>query len=158
MGIEARDYLADDFDEQAEDSPPEDAQDFHSFADYLRALPEADARVAELSEPLHPFLANDPRLGGTFYSDGDAIRFMESVVPDEDPERCEQYLDDFLANLRADHQRWSAHVAAHGGDAAWTLETGRQSRTSASRTSRPRRPRCRRDTRAGTSSRRGVRG
>ena len=125
MGIEARDYLADDFDEQAADSPAEHAHDYHVFAAYLRALPEADARVAELSELLHPFLANDPRLEGTLYPDGDAIRFMDSVVPDEDPELCEQYLDEFLGNLRADNRRWSAHVAAHGADAVWTLKTGR---------------------------------
>jgi hypothetical protein len=81
--------------------------------------------VAELSELLQPFLANDLRLDGTLYPDGDAIRFMDSVVPDEDPELCKQYLDEFLDNLRADHRRWSAHVAAHGADAAWTLETGR---------------------------------
>jgi hypothetical protein len=89
MGSEARDYLADDFDEQAADSPTGHAHDYHAFAAYLRALPEADARVAELSELLHPFLANDPRLEGTLYLDGDAIRFMDSVVPDEDLELCE---------------------------------------------------------------------
>jgi hypothetical protein len=125
MGIEARDYLADDFDEQAEDSPSEHAQDYHAFAGYLRALPADDGRVAELSELLHPFLADDPRLDGTLYPDGDAIRFMDSLVPGGDPEVCEEYFGEFLDHLRADHRRWSAHVAAHGADAAWTLKTGR---------------------------------
>jgi hypothetical protein len=124
MGIEARDYLADDFDEQAMDSPPEYVQDYQYFADYLRALPAADGRLAELSELLRPFLANDPRLGGTLSPDGEAIRFMDSVVPDGDPGSCEEYFDEFLGNLRADHRRWSAHVAARGAAAAWTLETG----------------------------------
>ncbi|MDQ2873546.1 MAG: hypothetical protein M3Y33_01415 [Actinomycetota bacterium] len=125
MGIEALGYLADDFDEQAEGSPPEHAQDYRAFADYLRALPAAGVRAAELGELLRPFLADDPRPGGTLYPDGDAIRFMDSFVPDGDPEVCEQYLDEFLDHLRADHRRWSAHVAVHGADAAWTLETGR---------------------------------
>jgi hypothetical protein len=80
MGIEARDYLADDFDEQAEDSPSGHAQDCHAFADYLCALPADDSRVAELSELLHPFLADDLRLDGTLYPDGNAIRFIDSLV------------------------------------------------------------------------------
>jgi hypothetical protein len=49
---------------------------------------------------------------------------MDSVVPDGDPGSCEEYFDEFLGNLRADHRRWSAHVAARGAAAAWTLETG----------------------------------
>jgi len=81
--------------------------------------------VAELSELLHPFLADDPRLDGTLYPDGDAIRFMDSLVPDGDPEVCEEYFGEFLDHLRAGHRRWSAHVAAHGADAAWTFKTGR---------------------------------
>jgi hypothetical protein len=124
-GAEARDYLADDFDQQAMDSPPGHAQGYRDFADYLRALPAADDRMAELGELLRPFLENDPRLGGTLYPDGDAIRFMDSLVPDGDPEVCDEYLDEFLGHLRADRRRWLAHVAARGADAEWTLETGR---------------------------------
>jgi hypothetical protein len=124
-GTEARDYLADDFDEQAADSPPEHAQGYRDFADYLRALPADDGHVAELSELLRPFLEDDTRLGGTLYPDGDAIRFMDSLVPDADPEACGEYLDEFLGHLQADHRRWLAHVAARGADAEWTLETGR---------------------------------
>jgi hypothetical protein len=122
---EARDYLADDFDEQALDSPSESAQGYYDFADYLRALPAVDSRMAELSELLRPFLENDQRLGGTLYPDGDAIRFMDSVVPKADPEVCEEYLDEFLGHLRVDHRRWMVHVAERGANAEWTLETGR---------------------------------
>ena len=125
MGSEARDYLADDFDAQAEECPPEFAQGYRALADYLRALQADDGRVLELGELLDPFLRDDPRLGGTLYPDGDAIRCMDSLVPDADPEECGQYLGLFLRHLRTDHRRWLAHVAAHGADAAWTLETGR---------------------------------
>ena len=125
MGAKARDYLADDFDQQAADSPPEPARGYRDFADYLRALPAAGGRMAELGELLRPFLEDDPRLGGTLYPDGDAVRFMDSLVPDGDPEICDEYLDEFLGHLRADHRRWLAHVAARGIDAEWTLEKGR---------------------------------
>lgn len=126
MGAEARDYLADDFDEQAMDSPPEHAQGYRDFADYLRTLPAADDRIAELAVLLRSFHEEDEqRLGGSLYPDGDAIRFMDSLVPDGNPEVCEEYLDEFLDHLRTDHRRWLAHVAARGADAEWTLETGR---------------------------------
>jgi hypothetical protein len=123
--IKARDYLADDFDMQAEDSPNEVARGYRAVADYLRALTADDVQVIELSTFLHPFLTDDPRLGGTLYPDGDAIRFMDSFVPDADPEICEEYLASFLRHLRRDHRRWSAHVAARGADAAWTLARDR---------------------------------
>jgi hypothetical protein len=125
MSTEARDYLADDFDMQAEGSPAEHSQDYRAFAAYLRCLRADDDRVTMLGDLLRPFLEEDPGLDGTLYPDGDAIRFMDSVVPDADPELCGEYLDEFLGHLQADHRRWSAHVAEHGADAAWTLETGR---------------------------------
>jgi len=49
---------------------------------------------------------------------------MDSLVPDGDPEVFEEYLENFLDQLRADHRRWLAHVAARGADAEWTLEKG----------------------------------
>ncbi len=126
-GGEARDYLADDFEEQAAGSTAGNARGYRVFAEYLRGLPGADGRVAELSELLRPFLEDNPRVGGTLYPDGDAIRFMDSFVPGEGPADCEEYFDEFLVHLRTDHRRWLAHVAARGADAEWTLEKGRPS-------------------------------
>ena len=124
-GIEARDYLADDFDAESQDSTPEYAQDYNDFAAYLRALPADDSRLAELAELLRPFLDHDQRLDGTLYPDGDAMRFMVSVEPGSDSEDHEEYFGGFLNHLRADHQRWLAHVAAHSTEAEWRAETGR---------------------------------
>ena len=78
-----------------------------------------------MDELLHPFLTDDPRLAGTLYPDGDAIHFMDSFAPGTDPKIYQDYLDKFLAHLRTDHRRWSAHVAERGVDASWTLQTGR---------------------------------
>lgn len=125
MSESARDYLGDDFDMQSADFEPESARDYCAFADYLRALPGNDPRMVELGVMLRPFLDNDPGLDGTLYPDGDATRFMDKCVPGDYGFSHDEYLDLFLAYLRRDYGRWTAHVAAHGDDAEWTLETGR---------------------------------
>lgn len=125
MGIEARDYLADDFDAESEDHPPDDAQQYSDFADYLRAIPADDSRLDELAEYLRPFLDNEERIDGTLYPDGDAMRLMIEVTPGADGSAREEYLADFLHCLRADHRRWLQHVAEKGDAAQWRAETGR---------------------------------
>jgi len=124
---DARDYLADDFAQQADDlvaegtCDPAMAEGYLAFEAWLRARPADDPRLARLAQLLRPFLDDDPRLDGTLYPDGDAIRFMDAYAPTTDPDVCSAYLDDLLAHLARDYRRWQQQIAAAGPSATWRL-------------------------------------
>lgn len=121
----ARDYLADDYDQQGEGYPREYERACRDFAVHLRALPDDDPRMMRLARLIKPFLDDETRLGGTLYPDGDAVRFMDKFTPPTESERREDYLHQLLSRLTIDYRRWLACIARDGANAGWTLETGR---------------------------------
>ncbi|ACL42273.1 hypothetical protein Achl_4322 (plasmid) [Pseudarthrobacter chlorophenolicus A6] len=117
---EARDYLGDYLNQEAEDHP--DAEDwFYDLEDHLRSLDTSHPICGRLVVALEPFLNDDERIGSMMYPVGETIAFLEREAPGGP---FDSYLAGLTAAIEADHQRWVAHVAAAGTEAAWTVESG----------------------------------
>ncbi len=121
----ARDYLADDFNAQANDEEDIAAQnDYYDFEDWLREVSASNPLLDRLATYLAPFLDDDPRLGGTLYPLGEASFFQDFCVPPHEPAHRARYLEGFVNTLERDHQRWRPLEAEAGDNARWTSETG----------------------------------
>jgi hypothetical protein len=117
---EARDYLGDDLQMEAEEHP-EDEEWYLELADWLRGLSVSDVICEQLAVVLAPFLDDDDRIDGAMYPAGQAVSYMDSGPAGGD---YRAYIEQLLEGLTRDYQRWIEHVATTGDFAAWSLETG----------------------------------
>lgn len=117
---EARDYLADDLNAEAEEWP-DDEEWFYELEDFLRELPPEDSICVRLALYLKPFFDDDPGLDGILYPLGEAVTWEDAEKPGGDKR---EYLEGLVEALGRDHERWEAHKIEAGEAAEWTLETG----------------------------------
>jgi hypothetical protein len=118
---DARDYLADDLDAEAEDWGEDYEDSFENLAEYLRDMDADDMLLARLAVVVAPFLANDDRLDGTLYPLGEGVTYEDETDPGEVSPRT--YLEGLVAALERDHARWTAHLERVGESATWTMDT-----------------------------------
>jgi hypothetical protein len=117
---DARDYLGDDLEMEAEEHPG-DEEWYLGLAQWLRSLSIEDTICEQLAIVLAPFLDDDDRIDGTMYPLGQAVWYMDSGPSGGD---YRAYVVEILKRLTWDHERWVEHVAAAGDFASWTLQTG----------------------------------
>jgi hypothetical protein len=84
---EARDYLTDHLDLEAEEPP--DAEDWHcDLEDHLRALDRNHPVCGRLAVVLEPFSNDDDRINCTMYPLGGAVIFLEEQSPGGSFDAC----------------------------------------------------------------------
>lgn len=120
MASEARDYLADYLDAEADDWEGYEAW-YYELADHLRRQPPEHSLCLRLAVCLGPFLIDDDRVECLMYPVGEAVTFTENQTPTIG---FEPYLESLTAAIEADHTRWLAHLETAGTAASWTLESG----------------------------------
>ncbi|MEO3931444.1 hypothetical protein WMO79_01335 [Micrococcaceae bacterium Sec7.4] len=117
---EARDYLTDHLNLEAEEHPGHEDW-YYELEDHLAALGADHSICRRLAVALEPFLNDDERIECTMYPIGEAITFLEQEPPGGP---FTAYLEGLTSAIEADHGRWVKHVAAAGDAAAWTLQSG----------------------------------
>ena len=117
---EARDYLTDHLNLEAEEHPG-DEDWYYALEDHLAALGADHAICRRLTVALEPFLNDDERIECAMYPLGDAVTFLDEQSPGG---AFDAYLEGLTSAIEADHMRWTRHVAAAGSAAAWTTLSG----------------------------------
>lgn len=98
---EARDYLTDHLNLEAEDRPGAEAW-YYGLEDHLRALDRDHPICSRLAVALEPFLNDDERIECTMYPLGDAVTFLEQQSPGG---LFDAYLEGLTCAIEADHER-----------------------------------------------------
>lgn len=117
---EARDYLTDHLNLEAEEHPGKEDW-YYELENYLAALEPDHSICRRLAVALEPFLNDDDRIECTIYPLGDAVTFLDKQTPSGS---FDAYLEGLTSAIESDHARWVSHVATAGAAAAWTTLSG----------------------------------
>ncbi|GAA4033317.1 hypothetical protein GCM10023063_16100 [Arthrobacter methylotrophus] len=99
---EARDYLSDHLNLEAEEHPA-DEDWYYALEDHLLALEPSHPICTRLAVALEPFLNDDERIDCTMYPQGKAVNFLDEQSPRGS---FSTYLEGLTSAIEADHERW----------------------------------------------------